>query len=392
MDRRRKRTGDDKSPTVSKKRTLPDSVSSDKSLNCLATVKAFILPAGIEKMRLQIFETQLKKYGGTVLKLYDNQATHLIVDDKMEPNRLCRILKIASPPTRVKIVKSSWLSACFKRKELLCFDDYRLDCSTYIKSKEPDLSFAKEKATAASNSESTVGGNVKTKNMLPKAGFMFGHHSKNNIPASADDDDSDYCPSDGEGKPGDPSSGNNEFAVSPQKELPVGNWVCAQSSKTPVENQNKHITDILEEYFGLNFGPLLQEMVKTYESTNDKWRAFGYQKAIQVLRKHPKPIKSFEQNVISPKDSCFFFPTALDAAMPQEAMNLPSIGKRLAEKIWEIAESGELRKLKELRSSEELKVIETFQNVWGAGAHTARTWYQQTEQFETGVYMYVTAI
>ncbi|XP_052772608.1 DNA polymerase lambda-like [Mya arenaria] len=342
MDRRRKRTGDDKSPTVSKKRTLPDSVSSDKSLNCLATVKAFILPAGIEKMRLQIFETQLKKYGGTVLKLYDNQATHLIVDDKMEPNRLCRILKIASPPTRVKIVKSSWLSACFKRKELLCFDDYRLDCSTYIKSKEPDLSFAKEKATAASNSESTVGGNVKTKNMLPKAGFMFGHHSKNNIPASADDDDSDYCPSDGEGKPGDPSSGNNEFAVSPQKELPVGNWVCAQSSKTPVENQNKHITDILEE------------MVKTYESTNDKWRAFGYQKAIQVLRKHPKPIKSFE-----------------------EAMNLPSIGKRLAEKIWEIAESGELRKLKELRSSEELKVIETFQNVWGAGAHTARTWYQQ---------------
>ena len=39
---------------------------------------------------------------------------------------------------------------------------------------------------------------------------------------------------------------------------------------------------------------LLQEMVRTYESTNDKWRAFGYQKAIQVLRKQPKPISTFE--------------------------------------------------------------------------------------------------
>lgn len=58
-------------------------------------------------------------------------------------------------------------------------------------------------------------------------------------------------------------------------------------------------------------------------------------------------------------------------------MNLPSVGKRLAEKIWEIAESGELRKLNEFKSSEEIKVIEMFKDVWGAGAHTARTWYQQ---------------
>lgn len=58
-------------------------------------------------------------------------------------------------------------------------------------------------------------------------------------------------------------------------------------------------------------------------------------------------------------------------------MALPSIGKRLAEKVWEIAESGELRKLNELRSSDEVKVIEIFKDVWGAGAHTARTWYQQ---------------
>ena len=61
----------------------------------------------------------------------------------------------------------------------------------------------------------------------------------------------------------------------------------------------------------------------------------------------------------------------------KEAMALPGVGKRLAEKIWEIAESGQLRKLNEFKANDEIKVIETFMNVWGAGATTARTWYQQ---------------
>ena len=61
----------------------------------------------------------------------------------------------------------------------------------------------------------------------------------------------------------------------------------------------------------------------------------------------------------------------------QEAKALPGVGKRLAEKIWEIAESGELRKLNEFKSSDEIRVIEMFKDLWGAGATTARAWYQQ---------------
>ena len=51
----------------------------------------------------------------------------------------------------------------------------------------------------------------------------------------------------------------------------------------------------------------------------------------------------------------------------QEAKSLPGVGHRLAEKIWEIVESGELRKLHELTSLEETKALEVFTNVWGAG-------------------------
>ncbi|XP_029788287.1 DNA polymerase lambda isoform X4 [Suricata suricatta] len=59
----------------------------------------------------------------------------------------------------------------------------------------------------------------------------------------------------------------------------------------------------------------------------------------------------------------------------QEAFSIPGIGKRMAEKITEILESGHLRKLDHI--SESVPVLELFSNIWGAGAKTARMWYQQ---------------
>ena len=61
----------------------------------------------------------------------------------------------------------------------------------------------------------------------------------------------------------------------------------------------------------------------------------------------------------------------------KEAKALPGIGERLADKIWEIVESGELRKLKELTSEEDTIAINLFTNIWGVGASTARLWVQQ---------------
>ncbi|XP_075468541.1 DNA polymerase lambda isoform X2 [Ascaphus truei] len=59
----------------------------------------------------------------------------------------------------------------------------------------------------------------------------------------------------------------------------------------------------------------------------------------------------------------------------QEACNIPGIGKKMAEKIEEILESGHLRKLDHI--SESVPVLEIFSNIWGAGTKTAQTWYQQ---------------
>lgn len=65
------------------------------------------------------------------------------------------------------------------------------------------------------------------------------------------------------------------------------------------------------------------------------------------------------------------------SAVSQEAKSLPHVGKRLADKIWEIAQSGELREFKELEKNEFATISKLFLNIWGVGPHTAVKWYNQ---------------
>ncbi|XP_067129413.1 DNA polymerase lambda-like [Centruroides vittatus] len=120
------------------------------------------------------------------------------------------------------------------------------------------------------------------------------------------------------------------------------NWVCSYSSKCKPTNYNKHIIEKLEI------------LAETYKNTKDHWRALGYQKALIALRNHPKPITNYE-----------------------EALSLPGIGKSLANKIWEIIESGHLRKIDELCSGQKVEAINLFTKIWGAGPTTAEQWVQQ---------------
>ncbi|KAK8767875.1 hypothetical protein V5799_005343 [Amblyomma americanum] len=95
-------------------------------------------------------------------------------------------------------------------------------------------------------------------------------------------------------------------------------------------------------------------MVETFQSTNDHWRALGYEKAIIQLKRHPTEIATWE-----------------------EARSLPNIGERLADKIWEIVQQGKLQKLEEFQSQENLVSQNLFTKIWGAGPSTAQKWVQQ---------------
>ncbi|XP_022247566.1 DNA polymerase lambda-like isoform X2 [Limulus polyphemus] len=119
-------------------------------------------------------------------------------------------------------------------------------------------------------------------------------------------------------------------------------WVCARSSRQQTTNLNYDITVKLEV------------LAETYKNTKDQWRALGYQKAISALKNHHKKITTWE-----------------------EARSLPGIGTQLADKIWEIIQSGHLRKIDEVCCSERNSAIGLFTKVWGAGPSTAELWVQQ---------------
>lgn len=204
-----------------KRRKVEDS----KPANFLALLKVFILQAGIEKTRMNIFKTQLEKYGGEVFTDLNSDATHLVVDDKMEVDRMCRLLKLSSPPTDICIVKSSWLSGCFRHKTLLDTSDYLLDCSKFTNLKEADTNCnedVKDKHHASTDSELNKNIETESKSLFPKVGVMFGQKGK---VALSDSEDSDYCQSVGESDVNSdhsrPTSATITPENSPNKNLPV---------------------------------------------------------------------------------------------------------------------------------------------------------------------------
>ncbi|KAL1227967.1 DNA polymerase lambda [Trichinella spiralis] len=92
----------------------------------------------------------------------------------------------------------------------------------------------------------------------------------------------------------------------------------------------------------------------SYKSMNESWRALAYDKAISSIKQCKEPITSKEM-----------------------LSELPGIGKKIAAKIWELHEEGEIEKVSEFASNEKIQVLKLFNTVWGVGPRTAEKWYLQ---------------
>jgi len=98
----------------------------------------------------------------------------------------------------------------------------------------------------------------------------------------------------------------------------------------------------------------LGKLAKAYSASGDQWRARTYSRAVKTISALDTPITTREQ-----------------------AVALPGIGKALADKIMEMLENGRIRKVDEVCSSEKVKVLSLFSDVWGAGPKTAQAWWDR---------------
>ena len=98
----------------------------------------------------------------------------------------------------------------------------------------------------------------------------------------------------------------------------------------------------------------LEHLASAYTNMNDKWRAFGYQKAIAAIKRNQEKINDVDQ-----------------------LSKIPGIGPKMAAKIAEILEHGALRKTKEICDTEKAQVISLFNDIWGVGPNTAESLFNQ---------------
>ncbi|KAG7281976.1 hypothetical protein CRUP_003034 [Coryphaenoides rupestris] len=324
---KRSRAQEEKDAPPLKRGSSGDAVSGDIFIG----VTAYILPAGIGNARCQIFQKQIHQNGGKTENALGSTVTHVVVDDNMARDRALRLLKMDRLPPTVDVVKCSWLSACIAAKRLLDADCYRLllcdgklnEPQGKVTEELPNVSHANpntvEPALDSREQEETEETTQKSRG---DANDEEEGVSQNHLEALIT----------GQHPKGEtPSSTVDPAPQTSEPKLVSSKWVCAQSSESKNNNFNKHITDKLEM------------LAKAYTHKGDKWRALGYSKAVNALKSYHKPITG--------------------------------IGKRMADKIDEIMESGHLRKLDNI--GEAVPVLELFTNIWGAGAKTAQLWYQQ---------------
>ncbi|NXS74231.1 DPOLL polymerase, partial [Pandion haliaetus] len=328
----------------------------------LKPVTAYVLQAGIGQARAEIFHKQIVQNGGVVHSQLSSEVTHIIVAEDMDCDRAFRLLKLTKLPSGLQLVKASWISACIRNQKLLStaghavFIPHRYVKATLFSWIFVDSCVCTSGETGSPVSKAVYKASVQLPTSIPfcplpeaKAHcFLSLHRGILMLRKDSADEDS-------EGEDASVTQGDLEALISgcyPVKSTeetsdsssivaqPASKWVCAQSSNSKKENHNQCITEKLEV------------LAKAYSVQGDKWRALGYTKAINALKSYHKPVTSY-----------------------QEACKIPGIGKRMAEKILEILESGHLRKLDHI--SESVPVLELFSHIWGAGVKTAQMWYQQ---------------
>ena len=312
-------------------------------------ISAVIVDVGLGKTRTAILAKQIERHGGKHIKNLDSATTHVIVDKKLKLERVKKYLGVKDIPDEVKVVDSDWLSNCLSEGNLVEIEHYILSkvCQdSKIKSTQ-NLS-SNETFNVEQTSELVAGDlgpsgskrDVETGTTHETKSAVQGSPSKKaslKTQVTSADDDSDYADSGDEGS----KSGKSPVItpnVSPEKLSK--NLVCAQASTSNQQNHNQFITE------------KLQILATSYANSKDQWRALGYKKAIASVKNYHKKLETWE-----------------------ECSSLPFVGERLAKKIWEIVETGHLRRLDHVDPKQE--AINLFAGVWGAGPTTAEAWMSQ---------------
>ena len=124
----------------------------------LSDVRAVVVEQGLGKARSGILRRQLEGRGGTVDASVGAATTHLLVGPRLPLSRLPRLLKMASLPAGVLVLRADWLSRCLVEGRRVNHAPYLIqsESSATVGSKVKALVGSKVNTAAESSKESAV--------------------------------------------------------------------------------------------------------------------------------------------------------------------------------------------------------------------------------------------
>ncbi|KAL9582390.1 MAG: hypothetical protein Q9212_003332, partial [Teloschistes hypoglaucus] len=138
-----------------------------------------------------------------------------------------------------------------------------------------------------------------------------------------------------------------------RKKAPVGSKTWQKNFSCMSKNTSAD-KDSISDHPNARTISILQQMSDYYARTQDHWRTIAYRKAISALKRQPHKIASKE-----------------------EALAIPGIGARLADKIEEIVYTDRLRRLENTSFDASDRALQLFLQIYGVGLAQASQWIQQ---------------
>ncbi|ANB13671.1 Pol4p [Sugiyamaella lignohabitans] len=361
-----------------------------------------MVPSRPSSKLYQIKSKKYDEYGARVTSSFDKSVSHVLIDPEWDGSRTLKYLHISAGDIRPEIdkgtihfVRDSWPSACIENKQLIPESpDYTVQLyspapspettpepevsqklvQTVISPEKPPKLKKRDISTSSNTSLSpepdtpkqtaiddlnpveASGANTSIENKAEKkAQDGSGNDELDSVIQEAElqehaarflsDDEIEHALQTQRKKYSAPYSRPKRTS---DGRVLKGNWdtfLCMKAGEDNIAKPDGPNALVIN---------ILSLMLHHYEAEGDQWRTLAYRKAIATLKKQTVPVRTAAQ-----------------------AVKLPGIGSRLADKIEEINKTGDLKRLKYTQGEGKFEVLELLKRIYGVGNKTANKWYSE---------------
>ncbi|KAJ5160352.1 uncharacterized protein N7482_007356 [Penicillium canariense] len=330
------------------------------------------------RLRIQ----RAREYGAHWTIDWTENVTHVIVDKGLRYQDLIKYLKLESLPGNVALVNESYPSECIRFRSVLSPFQARflVDGTPTASGNEEATAPAPAPAPAASIDILPLKASRKEQKLTPESSqsglpvfelvpskaipenspkefrqcddldaIIEAARASRHLPLdpidSSDEESADESGS--EAQSPEPGPAQKEEVTSKGEKVVeswASNFACMQKFDLNVKRDKPNSRTI----------EILQQLLDYYTQTGDQWRTLAYRKGINALRRQTKAIMT-----------------------RTEALLIPGIGTRLADKIEEIVLTDHLRRLDHTNETEADRIIQEFLGIYGCGLSQASKWVAQ---------------